>query len=226
MATALDFVSNSIKNYNDVVIFNKTFNAPVNTEPTIPSETVILLRNNLLKEEIKELVSAILDNDLPKIADGVADVLYVAYGAAICYGIYFDDLEMRGNFVSHVSIETDKLHLFLNGFITSAEDKDFKSMKEFLQGIAQTCYNIASHYKFSADEAFKLAHDSNMTKACSSDEEVVKTIANYLEMDQPCYPLQLNGKFIVLREADNKILKNVNYKPADFSTLFQGRLPL
>jgi predicted HAD superfamily Cof-like phosphohydrolase len=44
----------------------------------------------LLSEEVGELNSAIDRGDLLKIVDGLADVVYVAYGMALQYGVDLD----------------------------------------------------------------------------------------------------------------------------------------
>jgi predicted HAD superfamily Cof-like phosphohydrolase len=49
-------------------------------------------RIDLLSEEVEELRVALLAGDLVGIADGVADVVYVAVGTAVRYGLPFDAL--------------------------------------------------------------------------------------------------------------------------------------
>ena len=48
------------------------------------------LRAKLLIEEVRELYDAAMAGDIVGIADGVADVVYVAVGTAVTYGIPFD----------------------------------------------------------------------------------------------------------------------------------------
>lgn len=48
------------------------------------------LRRSLMKEELTELLKAMLDNDIVEIADGLADLLYVVLGTAVSYGIDSD----------------------------------------------------------------------------------------------------------------------------------------
>jgi predicted HAD superfamily Cof-like phosphohydrolase len=45
---------------------------------------------NLLDEEVGELRSALAEDNLVRIADGLGDVVYVAYGAALQFGIDLD----------------------------------------------------------------------------------------------------------------------------------------
>ncbi len=48
------------------------------------------LRAALLAEEVAELGEAIVARDIVKIADALADIVYVAVGTAVTYGIPFD----------------------------------------------------------------------------------------------------------------------------------------
>lgn len=48
------------------------------------------LRIALLDEEVGELRKAMLDGDIIEIADGIADVVFVAVGTAVPYGVPFD----------------------------------------------------------------------------------------------------------------------------------------
>lgn len=48
------------------------------------------LRVALLAEEVGELVDAAMRGDIEKIADGIGDVIYVAAGTAVAYGIPLD----------------------------------------------------------------------------------------------------------------------------------------
>ncbi|GIH02958.1 hypothetical protein Rhe02_10250 [Rhizocola hellebori] len=48
------------------------------------------LRVSLLEEEVGEFADATAARDIVEIADALADIVYVAYGAAITYGIDLD----------------------------------------------------------------------------------------------------------------------------------------
>jgi predicted HAD superfamily Cof-like phosphohydrolase len=49
-----------------------------------------LLRARLISEESAELITAIHENNIEKIADGIADLRYVTEGTAVTYGIPSD----------------------------------------------------------------------------------------------------------------------------------------
>lgn len=75
--------------------------------------------------------------------------------------------------------------------------------------------------KFS--ELFNEVQRSNMSKACVSEQEALDTISHYKQKDgtEARYE-EVNGKYIVYRNSDNKILKSVNYSPADLKKIINS----
>lgn len=72
--------------------FHLKYEHTVNNTPILPSPTDVTLRERLIKEESEELLEAIRNEDMVKIADGIADLLYVTFGTAITYGIPIDNI--------------------------------------------------------------------------------------------------------------------------------------
>ena len=68
----------------------QTFGQEVNTSPSFPTEKIVKLRYELIKEELSELNEAIKDKNLEEIADALTDILYVTYGAGHAFGINLD----------------------------------------------------------------------------------------------------------------------------------------
>jgi predicted HAD superfamily Cof-like phosphohydrolase len=63
-------------------------------------------------------------------------------------------------------------------------------------------------------------HRSNMSKACNSLQEAISTLSHYKKKDgTEGYYKELNGKWIVYRNGDDKILKSVGYSPASLKTI-------
>lgn len=56
------------------------------------SESSRNLRMRLLEEEMREYLEAEKTNDFVEIADALADIIYIAAGTALCYGIPLDDV--------------------------------------------------------------------------------------------------------------------------------------
>ena len=71
----------------DVLLFHTQFNLPIGDIPTPLSSQRNKLRVALIFEELGELLQAIGRNDLPEIADGVGDKIYVLLVLSIEYGI-------------------------------------------------------------------------------------------------------------------------------------------
>lgn len=70
-----------------VADFHKTFGLHIASFPSIPPIAVARLRIDLIQEEAKETVDALLLQSLPDIADGIADLIYVLLGTAESYGL-------------------------------------------------------------------------------------------------------------------------------------------
>ncbi len=80
--------------------------------------------------------------------------------------------------------------------------------------------------EFGLGDKFKALFDevqrSNMSKACSSEQEAIDTVDYYNnERNTPCYYRKEDGKWLVYREGDNKTLKSVNYSPADLKRILE-----
>ncbi len=86
------------------------------------------------------------------------------------------------------------------------------------------------------DKAFNIVHSSNMTKFCTSQKEAEATVENYKKKfengdktyDSPEYRLvssknpeeKTKEYYVVYNKSTGKVLKNINYTPANFKSLF------
>ena len=77
-------------NFNDVKKFMETFGQEVKSKPEFPSDKIVKLRYDLIKEELDEFAEAIKTKNLTEVADSLTDILYVTYGAGIAFGIDLD----------------------------------------------------------------------------------------------------------------------------------------
>ena len=69
------------------------------------------------------------------------------------------------------------------------------------------------------NELFNEVQRSNMSKACKTQQEALETLSHYKQKDgTEGYYKELNGMYIVYRNGDNKILKSINYSPADIKS--------
>lgn len=80
--------------------------------------------------------------------------------------------------------------------------------------------------EFGLKDQFKILFDevqrSNMSKTCKSMEEAEATQKHYLEEKGMASRIEeRNGEFLVYRIEDGKVLKSVNYSPANIKGLLE-----
>jgi predicted HAD superfamily Cof-like phosphohydrolase len=72
------------------------------------------------------------------------------------------------------------------------------------------------------DELFDEVQRSNMSKACNSVQESIETITHYKKKDGTEGAYRKKGdKWIVYRTLDDKVLKSINYSPADLKNIIE-----
>jgi predicted HAD superfamily Cof-like phosphohydrolase len=80
--------------------------------------------------------------------------------------------------------------------------------------------------EFGLGEKFKALFDevqrSNMSKACTSEEEAQKTVEHYRQKDgTECYYLKEGDKWLVYRKSDNKTIKSIGYSPTSLQKIIE-----
>ena len=73
------------------------------------------------------------------------------------------------------------------------------------------------------DELFAEVQRSNMSKACSTMQEAIATLAHYKQKDgtEGRYE-KVGDKWVVYRNSDDKVLKSVEYSPARLAEIIEG----
>lgn len=72
-------------------------------------------------------------------------------------------------------------------------------------------------------ELFNEVQRSNMSKACSSEEEAQRTLEHYKQKDgTEGYYKQVGDKWVAYRNVDDKVLKSVGYSPANLESIING----
>ena len=77
-------------NFTSVKKFMETFGQEVKIKSSFPSDKIVKLRYDLIKEELDEFENAIRERNLKEVADALTDILYVTYGAGHAFGINLD----------------------------------------------------------------------------------------------------------------------------------------
>jgi predicted HAD superfamily Cof-like phosphohydrolase len=104
--------------------------------------------------------------------------------------------------------------------------EDFQKVENSLVKMLDYTYSLGNMLGINLDQSFNIVHQSNMSKLCNNEEIAKKTVEwykeNELRYDSPNYRLceSEKGKFIVFNESTGKILKSIEYTPADFKIMF------
>jgi predicted HAD superfamily Cof-like phosphohydrolase len=72
---------------DDVAEFHRANGAPIAERCGWPKVARVVLRDDLIREEVTELATANQSGDMVGVADGIADLIYVLIGTAVEYGI-------------------------------------------------------------------------------------------------------------------------------------------
>ena len=142
-------------NLQKVIDFNTCFNHKVSTEPFIKifdnDQKLVTLRLALIEEEINELKEAYDNNDIVEIIDALSDILYVAYGLCVCFGINIDEKyseyihlylkENKFNNVNKVSnVSIEKLNSLTNYYKTQYIFDVLNDVKKYHENIKIPMY--------------------------------------------------------------------------------------
>ena len=96
--------------------------------------------------------------------------------------------------------------------------KDFVEVVDALTDILYVTYGFYTAIGVDGDKAYKLVHESNMSKLCKTEEEAELTVQNYKQKyesgespyDSPYY-YKSDNYYIVKNKSSGKSLKSINY---------------
>ena len=110
----------------------------------------------------------------------------------------------------------------LNELKEAIEDNDLVEVADALCDIQYVLsgaileFGLATDFKTLFDEVQR----SNMSKTCKTMEEAIATKKHYFETKGThSFIEEKDGEFLVYREGDKKVLKSVNYSPADLKSI-------
>ena len=132
---------------------------------------VAVLRTRLILEEFAETYSALHENDVIEVADGLADLLYVIYGAAVSYGVKCRDADEeplgapattfnRQEVLRFGRLALPRLQRVANALAVAPGDCGLA-----LEDLAEMIWSYAAvTWGFPMRKLFEEVHRSNMTK--------------------------------------------------------------
>ena len=126
---------------------------------------------------------------------------------------------------SHVKFRILNIMYTTSNLKIDMQVKDFSSMINNLNHLIYLTYSLGSVLHMNLNDSFDIVHHSNMTKLCKTEEEAKETVEHYkandTRYDSPNYrKSDLGDYYVVFNESTGKVLKCINYVPADFSKFF------
>ena len=207
-------------NYQEKVkLFQIASGQPVSDTPRQLTKEEHEFRDNLLREEIRELQYAIVDNNRVEILDALCDIVYVALGTCNSTGVrhYFTDSDYEYEYIDRDE-GLDELK--------SYSDKD---LDYCISSVVSVCYGLSNLFGFKLKN-FKTAldrvHESNMSKFTYDIKTAEKTQEFYKKQGIDTYLETRNKLTTIYRKEDGKVLKSVEYHPVyldDLVTPINGK---
>ena len=77
-------------NFEDLKEFHRSFEHPCPDKVDnkfFEKKNLVKLRMDLIREEVKELEEAVVNNDFVETVDALGDIIYVVQGMAVCMGV-------------------------------------------------------------------------------------------------------------------------------------------
>ena len=180
---------------------------PVSDSPRELTKEEYDFRDSLLREEIRELQYAIVDNDRVAILDALCDIKYVNDGTANMVGYNQFDRAFINYRDCFEDVKEDLLSVFENYNLQNTEDID---------SINHSCIVLTKFFGISI-ENFKTAldrvHESNMSKFCYDTKTAERTQEFYSKQGIDTYIEPVNKMTVVYRKEDGKVLKSIEYHP-------------
>ena len=115
-------------------------------------------------------------------------------------------------------LRVDLLQEELDELVQSIKDKDLVEIADALCDIQYVLSGAVLEFGLGENfvDLFNEVQRSNMSKACNTQQEAIMTLSHYKKKDgTEGYYKEVNGKWLVYRTSDDKVLKSINYSPAD-----------
>ncbi len=103
------------------------------------------------------------------------------------------------------------------------DDKDLVEIADALCDIQYVLSGAILEFglKDKFNDLFNEVQRSNMSKACTTEQEAIETQAHYKAKGVESYYKEIDGKYLVFREGDDKTLKSIYYSPADLKSIVE-----
>jgi predicted HAD superfamily Cof-like phosphohydrolase len=113
----------------------------------------------------------------------------------------------------------------LDELAQSIKDKDLVEIADALCDIQYVLSGAVLEFGLGDKfvDLFNEVQRSNMSKACSTEEEAQRTLEHYKQKDgTEGYYKQVGDKWVAYRNGDDKVLKSVGYSPANIKGMLNA----
>jgi len=113
----------------------------------------------------------------------------------------------------------------LNELSQAIKDKDIVEIADALCDIQYVLSGAVLEFGLGDKfvELFNEVQRSNMSKACSTEEEAQRTLEHYKQKDgTEGYYKQVGDKWVTYRNGDDKVLKSISYSPANIKGMLDA----
>lgn len=223
-----------------VANFMKVAGQETNTKPVSVSLGVAKLRYTLIAEEISgknEFAYCAERDDLVGMLDGMCDILYVVYGAALTFGVDIgnatdlEDLSPHSVAKGTLASAGDTLMTIRNlefdagQFKYGYSNNFYDTINTSLANLVKHVYAYAELIQVDLAGAFDEVHKSNMSKFASTKEEAEAAVATrQAQGDEKYGNVYVAGAVVdgvehwmIKRTEDHKILKCLGFFEPDLS---------
>lgn len=186
---------------------------PISIAPRTLTPSEHDFRDNLFREEVRELFDAVIDSNRVEILDALCDIKYVTDGVANMTYVNIHDSYFQGFYIENY-ISPEKINIWMSALNDCQCDEVIK---------INTCvYELASAFGFTL-ENFKTAldrvHLSNLSKFCYDTKTAERTQEFYEKQGVKTYQKPVSKNIVVYREGDGKVLKSIDYFKVELSDL-------
>lgn len=182
-----------------VKIWRKNFGLNIGVYGEKNTKEDVDLANKLIREELDEYLEAVSNDDKVGQVDALVDLFFVIVQKE-CVDFWFADTRME-EYKHEPNISTVVEELLRHPNHKSRYLDCYKTISK----------KLGSGFLSAITEVF----NSNMSKACVTEEEAQQTVEKYKSEGVDTYIKKYNVYFIVKRKTDGKVLKSINFKEPD-----------
>ncbi len=231
--------ANLLKRLEGVKEFTIAFKHPISADPVQTIDVdFIKKRIGFIDEELSEMADAVDADDIVGLLDAGLDTDYFDLGTVIGLGAQQSFVEVVALFEKQNSFSVNATDDIDSRFILRHINIMRNELKDLLTAAnnndLQACVSVLAHiYHLNQiimhntdlieifDKGFDIVQSCNMSKLCSSQTEVLATIAKYQFEEIPVIEEEvLTGKWAVYNKETGKVMKSINYVAPDLKSLF------